>query len=325
MLVTGGAGFIGRWIVKRLIERGHRVAVLDNLENGSRENLAEFAGQPGFLGLLVGSVEDARAVSGAFAAGVDLCIHAAAQINVRESLENPGKTIRANLGGTWQMLEHCRRSKCRFVYLSTCMVYDELVGAGATNEQYPLRPCSPYAATKLAAERLAQSHGRAYDLPVVILRPFNTYGPFQKSGAEGGVVSAFLQRKLLGQKLPLFGGGAQTRDLLYVEDCADFVLRASLSDGAVGEVFNAGTGQETSVHALAERIAGPEFTEAVPHLYPRAEVKRMRCGFGKAYGLLGWVPQVSLEEGLRRTEHWLKQRPGAEEDFSSWLSGNITM
>ena len=311
MLVTGGAGFIGRWVVKRLIEQGRRVAVLDHLENGSRANLAEFAGQPGFLGLRVGNVEDSRAVSRAFAAGIDLCIHAAAQINVRESLGNPAKAMRANLEGTWQMLEHCRRSKCKFVFLSTCMVYDDLVGSGATNEQYPLRPRSPYAATKLAAERLAQSYRRAYDLPVVILRPFNTYGPFQKSDAEGSVVPVFLQRKLLGQKLPLFGGGAQTRDLLYVEDCADFVLRASLSDAAVGEVINAGSGQETSVRALAERIAGPEFTEAVPHLYPRAEVKRMRCASGKAHRLLGWVPQVSLEEGLRRTEHWLRQTRGA--------------
>ena len=125
------------------------------------------------------------------------------------------------------------------------------------------------------------------------------------------MVSIFLQRKLLGQKLPLFGGGAQSRDLLYVEDCADFVLRASMSDAAVGEVINAGSGQETSVRALAERIVGPEAIEPVPHLHPQAEVRRMRCASGKAQRLLGWVPQVSLEEGLWRTQHWVKQTSGA--------------
>ncbi len=307
VLVTGGAGFIGRWIVKRLIADGHRVAVLDSLENGSRENLAEFVGHPFFLGLIVGCVEDPQAVNRAFAATPDICIHAAAQINVHESLLNPAKAVRANVQGTWQVLEQCRARKAKFVLLSTCMVYAELRDRPAMDEQYAVEPRSPYAATKLAAEALAHCYYRCYGLPVVILRPFNTYGPFQKPGAEGGVVSVFLTRKLQGQTLPLYGGGTQTRDLLYVEDCADFIVRAALEDAALGQVINAGTGREVSVRELAEQIAGPQCVVPAPHPHPQAEIRRMCCAPEKAERILGWRPRFSLPEGLRHTEQWLKE------------------
>lgn len=307
MLVTGGAGFVGRWVVKRLIEDGHRVAVLDNLENGSRENLAEFSGHSRFLGLIVGCVEDAQAVARAFATAPDICIHAAAQINVHESLQNPAKAVRVNVQGAWQVLEQCRRNKTKFVLVSTCMVYDELGHAAAIDEQHPVAPRSPYAATKLAAELLAECYYRSYGLPVVILRPFNTYGPYQKPGCDGGVVAVFLARKLQGEKLPLFGDGSQTRDLLYVEDCADFIVRAALSDSAVGQVINAGSGEEIPIHRLAEQIAGPDSAQPAPHPHPQAEIRRLRCAPGKADQLLGWRPRVTLEEGVRRTETWLKQ------------------
>lgn len=307
VLVTGGAGFIGRWVVQRLIEQGHRVAVLDNLENGARENLAEFAGHPRFLGLILGCVEDPAAVARAFATRPDVCIHLAAQINVQESLDNPAKAMRVNVQGTWQVLEECRLHTAKFVLASTCMVYDELQEAPAMDELYPVAPRSPYAATKLAAELLAQSYHSAYGLPVVILRPFNTYGPFQKPGAEGGVVSVFLERKLRGEKLPLFGGGAQTRDLLYVEDCAEFIVRAALAEAAVGQVINAGTGRETPVRALAEMIAGLHFAFPAQHPHPQSEIRRLCCAPAKAAELLGWRPQVPLEEGVRRTELWMRQ------------------
>lgn len=311
MLVTGGAGFVGRWVVKHLIAAGHRVLVLDNLENGSRANLAEVAGNANFGGLIVGGVEDAEALSRAFAARPDVCIHAAAQINVHESLQNPLKSMRVNVQGTWQVLEQCRRNRTKCVVVSTCMVYDELREAEWIDEAYPAVPRSPYAGSKLAAELLAESYGHAYGLPVAVLRPFNIYGPFQKPGAEGGVVSVFLERKIAGEKLPLFGGGTQTRDLLYVEDAADFIVRAALSEAASGHVINAGTGCETSVRQLAELIGGPECTVDAPHPHPQSEIPRLRCNARKAAELLGWQPQVPLEEGVRRTEMWLRQRAPA--------------
>ncbi len=287
------------------------MAVLDNLENGSRENLAELSGHPRFLGLIVGCVEDPQAVSRAFATAPELCIHAAAQISVQESLENPAKAMRVNLQGTWEVLEQCRRTNTKFVLVSTCRVYEELKEAGAMHEEHPVAPRSPYAATKLAAELLADCYHRCYGLPVVILRPFNTYGPFQKAGAEGGVVAVFLQHKLRGEKLPLFGGGPQTRDLLYVEDCADFIVRAATLDAAVGQVINAGTGNETAIRALAESIGGPGCAEPAAHPHPQAEIQRMRCAPGKAARLLDWQPRVSLDEGLRQTEAWLRQARAA--------------
>jgi UDP-glucose 4-epimerase len=142
------------------------------------------------------------------------------------------------------------------------------------------------------------------------VRPFNTYGPFQKSNGEGGVVSIFAKRALEGQPLLVKGSGEQTRDLLYVEDCADFVIRCALAEGAEGQIINAGTGRDVSVNRLAELCArGPEggsvAVEHVVHDHPQAEIARLVCDSSKAERLLGWRPQTSLETGIARTRAWL--------------------
>src|SRR4029078_9430641 len=134
----------------------------------------------------------------------------------------------------------------RFAAMSTCMVYD-LAGDAAITEQHPYRPASPYAASKIASDMLALSYAHSYRMPSVVVRPFNTYGPYQKSNSEGGVVSIFLKRDIAGG--PLFGKGTglQTRDFLYVEDCAEFVVACGTTSAAEGEIINAGTGVEISV------------------------------------------------------------------------------
>jgi nucleoside-diphosphate-sugar epimerase len=139
-----------------------------------------------------------------------------------------------------------------------------------------------------------------------VARPFNTYGPFQKSNSEGGVVSVFLKRDLSGEPLRIKGDGTQTRDLLYVTDCAEFVCRAAASPEAEGEVINAGTGHDVAINELARLIAnGGNRIEHIPHDHPQAEVRRLRCNAGKAARLLGWRPSTTLEEGLARTRAWL--------------------
>ena len=131
------------------------------------------------------------------------------------------------------------------------MVYDLADVNNAISEDSPLKPLSPYAASKLAAEELALSYYYGFNLPVIVLRPFNTYGPFQKTNMDGGVISIFVNQKINNQKLKIFGDGTQTRDLCYVEDCADFIVKAALLPEANGEIINAGSGRDISINDLA--------------------------------------------------------------------------
>lgn len=199
----------------------------------------------------------------------------------------------------------------RVAVMSTCMVYD-LAGGAAIAETHPYRPASPYAAAKIGADMLAISYEKSYRMPVTVVRPFNTYGPFQKSNSEGGVVSIFLKRDIAGEKLLVKGTGEQTRDLLYVEDCADFILRAAASAEAEGQIINAGTGRDIRIVDLAKMCATKGNTvDLVPHDHPQAEIMKLLCDSSKAKRLLGWEPKVTLEEGLGRTRRWLEENRAA--------------
>jgi nucleoside-diphosphate-sugar epimerase len=186
------------------------------------------------------------------------------------------------------------------------MVYDTARGETGISEEHSLNPASPYASTKLAADFLALSYHRAYGLPVTVVRPFNTYGPYQKTNQEGGVVAVFLRRALDGKPLQVFGDGTQTRDLMYVDDCADLIVRAANSKKAVGETINGGSGKDISVNDLAKMIAGPKGKVGhVPHPHPQSEIRTLLCAPSKAERILGWRANVSLEEGIRRTREWM--------------------
>ncbi len=312
VLVTGGAGFIGRWVVKRLLEDGQEVWVLDNLSNGSRRNLEELSTNSRFRGLTTGDVSDLPNVKALFAHKFDLCIHAAAQINVQESLENPEKSFRDNVSGTFNVMQCAREHNIRVVIIGTCMVYDTAAAGRKLSETSPVKPSSPYAASKLAAEYLAHSYYFGYGLPVTLLRPFNTYGPFQKMNMEGGVVSIFINNYLRGDKLQIFGDGIQTRDLLYVEDCADFIVRAAYSEKAIGQIINAGTGRDIAINELARLICPyPERIVHVKHHHPQSEIPKLQCDNDRAKELIGWEPRTSLIEGIEKTKDWIQARgPG---------------
>jgi len=306
-LVTGGAGFIGRWVVKNLLERQHRVVVIDDFSNGCPENLAEFAENVRLANVVTGDVRDTRRLAQTFDRNIDICIHLAARINVHASLIDPATAFGVDVQGTFNILEEARKHGSKIVFVSTCMVYDSAGASSSINERHPTKPASPYAGAKLAAEKLVQAYYHAYGLPAVIIRPFNTYGPCQKAGGEGGVVSVFLQRHL--QRLPLlvYGDGTQTRDLLYVEDCAELIARAALSESAIGAIINAGTGRDIAIKHLAARIAGRDNTvQQVPHPHPRSEIAKLTCDAGYARELLGWEPKASLGQGLELTRSWLQ-------------------
>ena len=160
-LVTGGAGFIGRWVVKELLKRDINVLVLDDLSNGNLNNLDEFKDAEGYLGMVEGNVLDKELIDNLFQKNkFELCIHCAAQINVQESLENPKKSFDVNVTGTFNILESARQNNTKVVLIGTCMVYDVAKAAEPIDEEHPLMPTSPYAGTKLAAENLAYSYYR---------------------------------------------------------------------------------------------------------------------------------------------------------------------
>lgn len=306
ILLTGGAGFIGRWVLKQLLNDGHEVWVLDNLSNGRKTNLQEFEGNNNFKNIH-GDIGDRFLLEQLFKHKFDLCYHLAASINVQDSIDDPRTTFDNDTVGTFNVLEEARKYGCKVVFMSTCMVYDRAKSHSGIREIDPVKPASPYSGSKIAAENLALSYYYAYGLPVVVLRPFNTYGPFQKTGGEGGVVAIFINNKLNGEHLHIYGDGTQTRDLLYVEDCARFVVQSGYSERANGEIINAGLGRDISVNHLAKLIVGDESRiKHVEHIHPQSEIPKLLSNSKKAKKLLGWEPKVSLEEGISRTEEWIK-------------------
>lgn len=307
VVVTGAAGFIGRWVVNELLSRGYTVQGVDDLSNGSQRNIEAFSDHDRFE-FIEEDVCDEQVVSGLFEADTSACVHLAAEIDVQESLEDPQAHFETNVVGTKNVLEACRQTDTRLGLVGTCMVYDVADSDEGIDEEHPVKPASPYAGSKLAAENLAESYYHGYGLPVVTLRPFNTYGPYQKTGMAGGVVSIFTNRDLAGDPLKIFGDGTQSRDLLYVTDCARFIVEGTFCDDAVGEVLNAGTGSDISINELAELIAteGTKITH-VEHHHPQSEVQTLRCDPSKAEELLDWTPKVSLEEGVGRLRTWLRE------------------
>jgi nucleoside-diphosphate-sugar epimerase len=310
VLVTGAAGFIGRWVVGELLAQGHEVLPIDNLVAGDLASLDEFRRHPGLLPFEQGDVRDEVACR-RWAADVDAVAHLAASISVQESIDDPGTTFANDVVGTFNVLEAARASGARVLFMSTCMVYDR-ADAGGIDEAHPTRPASPYAASKLSGEAQTLAYHHAYGLSTTVVRPFNTYGPFQRSVGEGGVVAIFTRRSILGEELRIYGDGTQTRDLLYVEDCARFVVSALLSDRATGRILNAGTGHDVSVNMLA-RLIEPDQDRIrhIEHIHPQSEIAVLRCDPRLAMALLDWQPQVDLAEGLARVRNWMDARLAA--------------
>jgi UDP-glucose 4-epimerase len=302
-LVTGGAGFIGRWVCRALLDDGWAVTALDDLSNGSRGNIDEFASDRAF-DFIEGSIDDEQALDQAFREAPAICFHLAARVNVQHSIDDPVGTYVPDVVGTLRVLERSRAASAPFLFMSSCMVYAP-AGEAPIAEDHPVRPASPYAASKLAGETLTVSYGLAYGHPVTVVRPFNTYGPFQRTDGEGGVVAIFCRRALAGEPVDVFGDGTQTRDLLYVADCAEFVIRAASSEAARGELLNAGTGEDIPVKDLAQLIGGEVGYRLTEHPHPQAEIARLVCDPSKARELLGWEPTTPLADGVRRVSEWL--------------------
>lgn len=308
ILVTGGSGFIGRWVVKRLLDDDNHIWVLDDLSNGRIENLNEFRDNPD-MDIIIGDIKNAELLSKLFKNKFDVCIHLAASIIVQDSIDNPRKTFNNDVIGTFNVLEEAKKTNTKFVFMSTCMVYDTASADGAISELHPTKAASPYAGAKLAGENLVQSYYHAYGLPTVILRPFNTYGPFQKSTGEGGVVSVFIQKELNKEDLNIYGDGTQTRDLMYAEDCAEFVVMAAYSDNINGKILNAGAGEDITINDLAAMICKDLMRiKHVKHIHPQSEIPKLLCDYSKAEEMLGWKPKTNLNKGIENVKKWMRSQ-----------------
>ena len=299
-----------------LLRRGQPVRVLDNLSRSRSASLDACAGDPAFLGLAEGDVTDADSVNTAVV-GVDVVYHLAADVAVGASVRDPTGAMRANVLGTLVVAEAARRRDLRLVLVSTCHVY--AAANAPLAEDAAAIPASPYAASKLAAEVIAQSYARTYGLRLTTVRPFNVYGPWQLDDAEGGVVARFLSRDLAAGSLEVHGDGAQTRDFVYVDDCARGIVEAAI-EPAVSRTLNLASGAETSIAQLASLIAGdPNRVRHVPHPHPEAEVARYIGDAALAREVLGWIPRVDLAEGLERTRAWFADRGRSAAESNSMM------
>lgn len=300
ILVTGGAGFVGSALTRKLVDAGARVVVLDDLFTGKAEDV------PTGADLVTGSVTDAALVD-ELVGSVGLVFHLAAR-NIIASTANPRDDFATNIGGTLNVLLAARSNKVdRVVYTSSASVYGNPRSI-PINEDDGIVVLSPYAVSKLGGENYCQAFYESYGVPTASVRYSNIYGPGQRpDNPYCGVVSKFLVDAHAGLPLSIHGDGEQTRDYTFVDDAVDATLLAAIRPRAEGEVFNVGTGIETSVNRLALEIGRAlERPVDLRHIDRRDidNIRRRVVNIDKARRMLRWTPQVTLETGLRQTAEW---------------------
>ncbi len=303
ILVTGGAGFIGSHVVDAYIELGHNVVVVDNLSTGSIENLNPKAK---FYQL---DIRDDKLEEVFKLEKIDVVNHHAAQMDVRKSVEDPIYDADVNIIGSLKLLQFSiKYGVKKFIFASTGgAIYGEQDYFPA-DEEHPTRPLSPYGVAKLTVEKYLYFYKEVHGLNYVVLRYANIYGPRQNPHGEAGVVAIFTSKMLKGEQPVINGDGFQTRDYTYVGDVVRANLLALNYDRS--DVFNIGTGLETNVNVLFHKLkslTGANCEEFHGPAKP-GEQRRSVISYDKIYTTLGWKPEVSLDEGLRLTVEFFKNK-----------------
>jgi nucleoside-diphosphate-sugar epimerase len=306
-LVTGGAGFIGSHLVERLVGASVQVQVLDNLSSGALKNLELFRKHIHFK---QGDVRDLNTLQ-EMMSGVEVVFHQAAVVSVPQSIEDPVETAMVNDLGTLNVLEAARRSGVRrVVFASSCAVYGDLPQL-PKKEDMDTKLLSPYAASKLHGENYARLHAEVYGLETVCLRYFNVYGPRQDpSSPYSGVISIFMDKGVRRQRVTIYGDGEQCRDFIYVDDVVRANLLAAQGKNISGVTINVGTGKSVTVNSLWENIAELASVKGEPERASSrpGDIRQSVAEISRAQELLGFEPRYSLEEGLRLTWEWYRER-----------------
>jgi NAD dependent epimerase/dehydratase len=318
IVVTGAGGFIGSHLVEKLLSMNCRVTAFVHYNSFNRWGWIDTFSREkrDSLHVFTGDIRDPNGVRNAIK-GSDVVFHLAALIGIPYSYHSPDTYLDTNIKGTLNVLQAARDSGVeKIVHTSTSEVYGTAQFVPIT-EAHPINPQSPYAATKSGADFLALSFYRSFDLPVSVIRPFNTYGPRQSARA---VIPTIITQILQGFETIRLGDLSPTRDLTYVEDTVMGFIRAAETDGSAGQVIHLGTGSEISVGDLAVKVAslmGKKISvlSAEERRRPeKSEVERLLADNSRAQEILKWKPSWSLEQGLTATIRWLSE----EQNYSSY-------
>ena len=298
ILISGGAGFIGSHLVRLLLDRKHTIVVLDNLSTGASEHL---------MGLDVAfwkqDICKSDIVQQIVFEKFDVIVHLAAQTMVDASIKDPIYDASENIMGTLNVLEAARQCGARVIFASTAAAYGDVVEDDLpVLESHELSPQSFYGLTKVGVEKYLALYHRHYGLDYVVCRFANVYGERQGDTGEGGVISIFAKRIAAGKDITIYGDGTQTRDFVYAGDIARGICKAMTTEN-VNTVYNLSTQTETSLLDLVKIMGKVSGCDIVPKFGPvrEGDIYRSMLSNQKAKEGLGWEPQVSLTDGLRRT------------------------
>lgn len=301
-LVTGGAGFIGSHLVDKLVEQNYKVAIIDNLSTGKKENINPKAD---FYDI---NIQDPKISKIFNKIKPDIVFHYAAQIDVRKSVEDPIESAETNILGSLNILENCRNFGIKKIVFASGggAIYGE-AKIVPTPEIYPAQPVSPYGIEKLVVEHYASFYKKEYNLDYLILRFSNVYGPRQNSKGEAGVIAVFCDKMLNEEQLVINGDGKQTRDFVFVKD----VIRANILgiEKKESRIFNIGTGIETDINTLFKKLK-KIFNLKIQEIHgpgKSGEQKRSCLDFGKAKSEIDWQPEYNLIKGIEETQEWFRK------------------
>ncbi|MFC1835969.1 GDP-mannose 4,6-dehydratase [Thermodesulfobacteriota bacterium] len=307
VLVTGAGGFIGSHLVEQLTEAGALVRAFVRYNSLGSWGWLDSSRVKKEIEVLAGDVRDRDSVQGA-TEGIEVLFHLAALVGIPYSYYSPGSYVSTNIMGTLNVLQSARNSGVHLVvHTSTSEVYGTARYC-PIDEDHPVQGQSPYSASKIAADKMAESFNLSFDFPVITVRPFNAFGPRQSARA---VIPTIITQSLTSAKVSL-GSLTPTRDFTFVRDTANSFLKAASDPNAVGQVINIGNGLEISIGDLAAKIASllgrnVEITSTNERTRPdKSEVMRLCADCSKAHRLIGWHPKVSLEAGLEETIRWIQ-------------------
>lgn len=304
-LISGGAGFIGSNIAKRLVEEGESVRIIDNFSTGKLENISSISGK---VEIIDGDIRDTDIVSKAVR-DMDFIIHQAALPSVPRSVKDPLTSNSVNVTGTLNLLNAVREAKIkRFVYASSSSVYGDTPVLPKREDMQP-NPQSPYAVAKLTGEYYCSIFYKVYGLPTVSLRYFNVFGPNQDPQSQYAAVIPRFITAILNQKNPvIYGDGGQSRDFTFVENVVEANLLSCKSDNASGKIFNIACGDRYTINTLLNELYSLSDKKVDPvYSEPRqGDIRHSHADISRARETIGYSPKVDFKEGLRRTVEWFK-------------------